>query len=77
MSIKLEVAAALLARELTSPLGAVNTMAVRQGKKGIIRVLIDPSQERFVGSVPHKFRGYAVIVEHRSSTTTMSFCVDN
>ena len=63
MSTKLEVAAALLARELTNPLGAVNTMAVRQGKKGIIRVLIDPTQERFVRSVPQRFRGYAVIVE--------------
>ena len=76
MSTKLEVAAALLARELTNPLGAVNTIAVRQGKKGIIRVLIDPTQERFVRSVPQRFRGYAVIVEQRSSTTTQDFYGD-
>ncbi|MCG3200119.1 MAG: hypothetical protein GHCLOJNM_04649 [bacterium] len=76
MSTKLEVAAALLARELTIPLGAVNTMAVKQGKKGIIRVLIDPTQERFVRSVPQRFRGYLVVVEPRASTTTQNLYVD-
>ena len=76
MSTKLEVAAALLARELTISFGAVNTMAVRQGKKGIIRVMIDPTQERFVRSVPQRFRGYVVVVENRSPTTTQNLYVD-
>lgn len=72
MSTKLENAAALLARELSVPAGAVNTMAIAYGRKRFIRVLIDPEQLRFVRSVPQRYRGYSVVVEARSPTEALT-----
>jgi hypothetical protein len=70
--MKLEEAAALLARELSAPAGAVNTMAIRRGESGFIRVLIDPEHVRFARPVPRRYRGYAVVVEARVITTALA-----
>ena len=71
MSTKLENAAALLARELSLPSGTANTMAIARGRKGFIRVLIDPEQLKFARSVPRRYHGYAVVVEARSATVAL------
>lgn len=72
MNPTLQEAAALLARELPAPPGALNTLAVARGRKGTIRVLIDPQQLRFIGFIPPRYRGFSVIIEPRFATVALS-----
>jgi hypothetical protein len=68
MTTDIHKAARDLLKSLDAPSGAVNTLAFKDRRGSVIRVLVDSSYFRRIQSLPKTYKGFRVIVEKREPT---------
>jgi len=77
MTTTVDQAAAALLIQLNAPPGSVNTIGVTEGRKKVIRVLVDKNFWYRLPGVPTRFKGFPVRVEKRDATIAGDSCASS